>query len=337
MRPCWPWTGPSTPSRSCCCTRSPGRGSPRTAAEFARWYPPPAASTTPGTLSWAPGRCCGPASSITCLLDRLLDTAGDCFAALLEANGIHWQAITDPGARRDLVLQVLAQVPVLWVWDNVEPVTGFPPGTHSAWTQAEQDELAGFLRDLAQDRCKVLLTSRRDEHAWLGGLPARLALPPMPMRERLQLAAALAARHGQVPAGADWRPLLRYTAGNPLTITVLAGQALRENLTTTAADRGVRGPAAGRGSRAGSRAKTRRWAGPGRWPPRCLTGSPTPSPAPSAASSRCCTCSATPSTPTPSASWATPTSPRTTRCPSSPGSPARPRSRCWTGPPPSAC
>ena len=75
-------------------------------------------------------------------VDRLLDTAGDCFAGLLEANGIHWQAITDPARRRDLIMQVLAQVPVLWVWDNVEPVTGFPPGTPSAWTQAEQDDLA---------------------------------------------------------------------------------------------------------------------------------------------------------------------------------------------------
>ena len=53
-----------------------------------------------------------------------------------------------PGGHRtrpsagDIVLQVLAQVPVLWVWDNVEPVTGFPKGTPSDWTQAEQDDLA---------------------------------------------------------------------------------------------------------------------------------------------------------------------------------------------------
>ena len=56
----------------------------------------------------------------------------------------------------------------------------------------------------------------------------------MPMRERLQLAAALAERHGQADPGIDWRPLLRYTAGNPLTITVLTGQALRDRLATTA-------------------------------------------------------------------------------------------------------
>jgi tetratricopeptide (TPR) repeat protein len=55
----------------------------------------------------------------------------------------------------------------------------------------------------------------------------------MPMRERLQLARALAARHGHHDPGTDWRPLLRYAAGNPLTITVLVSQALRDHLDTT--------------------------------------------------------------------------------------------------------
>ncbi len=85
-------------------------------------------------------------------------------------------------------MQMLAQVPVLWVWDNVEPVTGFPAGTPSAWTPAEQQELADLVRDLTlRTRCKVLLTSRR----------------------------------------------VRYAAGNPLTITVLVGQALRESLVSS--------------------------------------------------------------------------------------------------------
>src|SRR5262249_5450761 len=58
-------------------------------------------------------------------------------------------------------------------------------------------------------------------------------LPVMPMRERIQLTQALAARHGhRVTDVKDWRPLLRYTDGNPLTITVLVGQALRQHLTS---------------------------------------------------------------------------------------------------------
>jgi tetratricopeptide (TPR) repeat protein len=212
-----------------------GAGKSSTAAEFAHWYEATGGLDVPGHLHWEYGPVLWSSFEHHLPLDRLLDTAGHQFSGLLEANGIHWQAITSPAQRRDLILQVLAQVPVLWVWDNVEPVTGFPVGTSSDWTAQEQQELTDFLQDLTHGtRCKVLLTSRRAEHAWLGGLPARVQLPPMPMRERLQLAAALVLRHGQFSAEADWRPLLRYAGGNPLTITVLVGQARREHLTTTA-------------------------------------------------------------------------------------------------------
>jgi tetratricopeptide (TPR) repeat protein len=211
-----------------------GAGKSATAAEFARWYAPTGGLDQPGHPEWGPGPVIWSSFEQYLSLERLLNAAGDRFSGLLEANGIQWQAITEPAQRRELVLQVLEQVPALWIWDNVEPVAGFPAGTPSAWTPGEQDELASFLRDLAQrTRCKVLLTSRRAEDGWLGGLPVRVKLPPMPMRERLQLATAIAARRGDLAADADWRPLLRYTAGNPLTITVLVGQALRENLTTT--------------------------------------------------------------------------------------------------------
>jgi tetratricopeptide (TPR) repeat protein len=208
-----------------------GAGKTTTAAEFARWYQATGALHHPtfgtGPVLWSTFEHLLP-------LHQLLDAVGDCFAPVLEANGIHWQALTDPTQRRNLVVQLLDQVPVLWVWDNTEPVTGFPPGTPSAWTQVEQNEIAGFLRDLAQHtQCKVLLTSRRDEHHWLGDLPTRVALPPMPMRERLLFAAELAVRQGHYDPGTDLRPLLRYTAGNPLTVAVLVGQALRDNLTTT--------------------------------------------------------------------------------------------------------
>ena len=210
-----------------------GAGKSATAAEFARWYQLTGGLDRPGHPEWGPGPALWSSFEQHMTADRAVGTAGDYFAELLEANDIAWQAVTDPAERRDLVLQVLTQVPVLWVWDNVEPVTGFPPGTRSAWTPAEQGDLVDLLRDLAQTRCKVLLTSRRDEAAWLGDLPARVELPGMPMRESLQLATALAARHNQIISAPDWRPLLRYAAGNPLTITVATGQALRENLVTT--------------------------------------------------------------------------------------------------------
>jgi tetratricopeptide (TPR) repeat protein len=81
----------------------------------------------------------------------------------------------------------------------------------------------------------VLLTSRRGERAWLGDLPARITLPSMPMAERVRLARALAAKQGhRLGEVEDWRPLLAYSQGNPLTVTVLVGQALRDGLRTRA-------------------------------------------------------------------------------------------------------
>ena len=200
-----------------------GAGKTTTALEFARWYG--LTGAVQGVLFTSFTRHLP--------LARLLDQIGDQFGPALARLGRDWATMNDE-QRRELALNVLAQVTVLWVWDNVEPVAGFPAGTPSTWTEDEQDELVGFLRDLARagSGCKVLLTSRRDERSWLGDLSARVALPPMPMLERLELAKEVASR--QTGTGQrffeveDWRPLLEFTQGNPLTVTVLTRQALRD-------------------------------------------------------------------------------------------------------------
>jgi tetratricopeptide (TPR) repeat protein len=135
----------------------------------------------------------------------------------------------------DVALQVLQQAPALWIWDNVEPIAGFPAGTLSAWSEPEQKELADFLRAARGTKAKFLLTSRRDERDWLQGLPARIELSPMPFDECVQMTEALAMKLGRrLDDVEDWRPLLRFTQGNPLTLTVLVGQALRDGLTSRA-------------------------------------------------------------------------------------------------------
>ena len=161
-----------------------GAGKTSTALEFARWY----------ALTGATDQILFTSFTRHLPLAHLLDQVADRFGAALSKAGVQW-ATLDEAERRDWALQVLAQVAVVWVWDNVEPVAGYPAGVLSAWTAAEQEELAGFLRDLARHtRCKVLLTSRRDERGWLGNLPARVGLPAMPMLERLELARAVAVR-----------------------------------------------------------------------------------------------------------------------------------------------
>lgn len=159
------------------------------------------------------------------------------FADVLAANGIHWSALSEQ-EQRSIAVQLLGQSRLLWVWDNVEGVAGFPPGAASAWTDDEQAELRAFLGQVRTTKARVLLTSRRPEHDWLGVLATRVELAPMPMpmRERVELARAVAARHGRrLGELEDWRPLLRYAEGNPLTTTMVVSQALRQGLTTSAA------------------------------------------------------------------------------------------------------
>lgn len=201
-----------------------GSGKTATAAEFARWY-----SQTGGI----DGPVLFTSFEAHRTLGQTLEQLGRTFEKELTKAGIHWPTITDPAERRNIALHILRQFSVLWIWDNIEPVTGFPAGTSSVWDKVEQDELADFLRDASDAGTKFLLTSRRDERPWLGDLPARVALPPMPFRERFQLANALANKlRRSINEIEDWRPLLDFTQGNPLTITVLVGAALRSNLRT---------------------------------------------------------------------------------------------------------
>jgi hypothetical protein len=199
-----------------------GSGKTATAAEFARWY-----SLTGGVQ----GPVIFTSFERRLPLARALDKIGEAFAPALEGAGVQWGAVTDEGQRRQIALSVLRQVPVLWIWDNVEPITGFPSGTPSDWSEAEQQELRDFLSDARATQAKFLLTSRRDEGAWLGDMARRVEAPPMPMQERMQLAGAIVEHRGKRFADLpDLTLLLKFTQGNPLTILVTIGEALRAGI-----------------------------------------------------------------------------------------------------------
>jgi tetratricopeptide (TPR) repeat protein len=201
-----------------------GSGKTATAAEFARWYALTGGIEGPVLFS---------SFERHLSLARVLDKIGVMFGQTLEQAGIHWDALTSVAQRKDIALQIMRQVPVLWIWDNVEPITSFPAGTASDWNDDEQQELRDFLRAARETKVKFLLTSRRAEEAWLGELPRRVEVPPMPMQERLQLASGIVAQRGRRLADLpDLTPLLQFTRGNPLTILVTVGAALRTNINT---------------------------------------------------------------------------------------------------------
>lgn len=204
-----------------------GQGKSSTAVEFARWY------SITGGLGAHPRVLLTSFENHTDLAD-LLNQIGQPFAPWLASQGIDWSALNNQNARRQLVLQILRQIPVLWIWDNVEPVAGFPEGTESHWTAAEQSELHDFLLQIKLDtasKVKILLTSRRDETKWLGGIPYRIAMPRMRNSDSARLAITLGKEKGLTQSEiADWQPLLDYCAGNPLTQRVLVGQAIRAGI-----------------------------------------------------------------------------------------------------------
>lgn len=199
-----------------------GSGKTQTAAEFARWY-----YSTGGVKD---GAVMFTSFEQHTPLVRALDQIGQVFGQFLEQQNVPWLTLKED-QRRNVALQLLGQKPVLWIWDNVEQVAGFPKGAESKWSKDEQNELFDFLKDASTTKAKILLTSRRDERDWLHDLPHRIAVPPMPPPERLDLARAVASKYQpeQIEMH-NWRPLLRYSDGNPLTITVLVGQAVRAGL-----------------------------------------------------------------------------------------------------------
>lgn len=204
-----------------------GQGKTATAVEFARWY------SQTGGLGPQPVVLFTSFETHTDLTG-VLNQIGQTFAPMLQAGGIEWYALNDQGRRRSLVMKILRQIPVLWIWDNVEPVAGFPAGAESAWTAAEQAELAAFLKQIKLDRAtqaRILLTSRRDETAWLGGITHRVAMPRMRAADAAALALQIGAERGlDRQEIARWQPLLDYCAGNPLTLRIIAGQAVRLGL-----------------------------------------------------------------------------------------------------------
>ncbi len=189
-----------------------GQGKSSAAVEFARWY----AET--GGLGAEPRVWLTSFEYYTTLNDAI-NQFGRLFAPFFKANGVDWLAINDSEKRRDLIVQALRQIQLLWIWDNVESVAGFPHGSDSQWKANEQRELADFLKQLKLDKAskvRLLLTSRRNEQEWLGGIPFRIPMPRMSTPDAAALVLKLGEeRQIQRREPSAWQPLLGYCAGSP--------------------------------------------------------------------------------------------------------------------------
>ena len=201
-----------------------GCGKTSAAIEFANWYTSTGGLGSAGAVFFTSFE---QHADLTNILDRAIEPL---YGPDLRLEGRTWLNLS-PAERRQAALELFAKTTVLWICDNIEPVAGFPSPSDSAWSDAERAELLAFLKDAASTKAKFLLTSRREEQEWLGTVPFRVEISPLPMLERFQMALELARSHGQPDLNImAWRPLVAFTEGNPLTLLVLVKQALRQGL-----------------------------------------------------------------------------------------------------------
>jgi hypothetical protein len=70
--------------------------------------------------------------------------------------------------QRDQLVRYLRENPCLLIWDNFEPVAGYPVGATPLASDQEGEKLSRFLKSLRGGRSRVLITTRKEEEDWLG-------------------------------------------------------------------------------------------------------------------------------------------------------------------------
>ncbi|KAF5433866.1 CHAT domain-containing protein [Candidatus Methanophagaceae archaeon] len=189
-----------------------GVGKTTTAVGFARWWAETGALHGP-ILFFSFG-------SYTTLA-HVCDQIGEEFRAEIKSQMDKEWHLLDAAHRRKLAVDILRQLPCLMIWDNFEPVAGFPKGSPTIWKKEEQKELKDFLQALSGGATRVIITSRRDEE-WLGRCYQKITLRGLNQRDAMELA-------GKVLDRADidrqklkpYNELLDYLQGNPLAIQVI--------------------------------------------------------------------------------------------------------------------
>ena len=164
-------------------------------------------------------------------LAHICDSIGNYFNPIIRRElGEDWALLT--ANRRPMVAaELLKQIPCFLIWDNFEPVAGFPKGAKSDWTDEEQRELRDFLHRIHGGKTNVLLTSRRSEQ-WLGETYYhRVELRGLKLVEAQEYAVRVLRHAGvqqeKIQELPQYNDLLKYLNGNPLSLQVILPELKR--------------------------------------------------------------------------------------------------------------
>ncbi|NJM63113.1 MAG: tetratricopeptide repeat protein [Oscillatoriales cyanobacterium RU_3_3] len=124
--------------------------------------------------------------------------------------------------QQDVVRKYLQTNPCLLIWDNFEPVNGFPQGNLPLLPDAERDSLKQFLKQLRGGETWVLITSRREE-SWLDCGYALRGLKGLVQPDAEELAARILRGSGvdRAKLPGEYLELLKLLGGHPLSLRVV--------------------------------------------------------------------------------------------------------------------
>jgi len=127
-----------------------------------------------------------------------------------------------PEKQQEVVRKYLQTNPCLLIWDNFEPVNGFPQGNQPLVPAAERESLKQFLKQLRGGQSWVLITSRREEN-WLDCGYALRELKGLVQPDAEELAARILLEAGvdRAKLPGEYLELLKLLGGHPLSLRVV--------------------------------------------------------------------------------------------------------------------
>ncbi|MEG5038925.1 MULTISPECIES: tetratricopeptide repeat protein [unclassified Microcoleus] len=127
-----------------------------------------------------------------------------------------------PEKQQEVVRKYLQTNPCLLIWDNFEPLNGFPQGNQPLVPAAERESLKQFLKQLRGGQSWVLITSRREEN-WLDCGYALRGLKGLVQPDAEELAARILLEAGvdRAKLPGEYLELLKLLGGHPLSLRVV--------------------------------------------------------------------------------------------------------------------
>lgn len=124
--------------------------------------------------------------------------------------------------QQQAVLNYLKHQTCLLIWDNFEPVAGFPAGNEPLLSASERQNLQWFLKDLRSGKSWVLITSRREE-LWLDCAYRLVNLQGLREQDVEELAAKILQMVGvdRAKLPKEYLDLLKLLGGHPLSLRVI--------------------------------------------------------------------------------------------------------------------